>query len=113
MTTRIHTITALVLAGAAIAASPAIAASMTAGNPGPVELTIDRAAPLVLPELTPKALPQVDRQQTRDLFDLDPARALESLGTVTLSSDGSVEEAPPSEGVRAAFEAAVQGSQGG
>jgi hypothetical protein len=113
MPTRIYTITALVLAGAAVAASPAIAAAMTAGNPGPAELTVDRAAPLVLPELTPKALPQVDRAQTRDLFDLDTERALASLGTVTLSSDGTVEEAPPSDGVRAAFEAAIKGSQGG
>jgi hypothetical protein len=115
MTTRTHAITALVLAGAAIAASPAMAAAgLTAGNKGPAELPTDRAAPFSLPAVTPMPTPEVDRSVvSRDILALDPAAALDALTTVTLSRDGTVTQTPPSDALRAAFDTETAGNRGG
>ena len=110
MTSRITTIASLLMIGAALATTPVLAAALTAGNKGEPELVVNRDAPISLPgPITPRPTPQVDAATSRGLFDLDPAAALESLGTVTLSHDGSVEEAPASDALRGIFETAVKG----
>jgi hypothetical protein len=74
---------------------------------------VNRAAPIALPgAVAPKATPMVSGEFSRGLFDLDAAAALAALATMTLSSNGDVEETPASDAVRAAFESEVRGSQG-
>ena len=102
---RIQTILALLVAGAALGAVPALAAEAMPGAHGSAD--VSRAAPQVLlfpGKLTPKALPVVDAiALSRGLFDADPADALESLGTVTLSRDGGTTQTPASDTLRAIF----------
>src|SRR5690606_23143784 len=75
----------LLMIGATLAATPALAQALTAGNKGPSELPPTRSAPLNLPATTPTPMPKVDTSILgRDIFGLDPALLLESLGTVTL-----------------------------
>ena len=103
----------LLMIGAALAATPALAQAVTSGNRGPADVATNRDAPLTLPgTLTPMPTPKVDASTARDIFDLDPAQALDSLGTVTLDRGGDVSEAPASDALRAIFEAAVKGNQG-
>ena len=103
----------LLMIGAALAATPALAQAVTSGNRGPADVATNRDAPLTLPgTLTPMPTPKVDASAARDIFDLDPAQALDSLGTVTLDRGGDVSEAPASDALRAIFEAAVKGNQG-
>ena len=111
MTTRIQSIAVLLMIGAALAASPALAAGAVPGNRGPAEKAQNRDAPLTLPgKISPRPTPRVDAASlSRGIFDEDQVAALASLGTVTFSADGSVVETPASEALRGIFESAVQG----
>ncbi|HZY68413.1 MAG TPA: hypothetical protein VFE52_07485 [Devosia sp.] len=113
MTTRSVKLATILMIGAALAASPVLAQSVTAGNTGPAEIPANRDAPLSIPgELTPMPTPKVDASTTRDIFAMDPAEALASLGTVSLDRSGEVTETEASEALRAAFEAQTQGNSG-
>jgi V8-like Glu-specific endopeptidase len=105
------TISALLL-GVALVATPAFAAGSTAGNKGSGQVAVNRDAPLSLPAgVTPKPVPKVDASTlSRGNLGEDPAAALASMGTVTLSRDGSVAETPASEGMRAILEQEMAGS---
>lgn len=111
MTTRIHSIVALLMIGAALAATPALAAGSVPGNRGPASKAQNRDAPLTLPgRVSPQPTPKVDAASlSRGLFDEDQAAALASLGTVTFSPDGNIVETPASEALRGVFESFVQG----
>jgi hypothetical protein len=110
MTPKIQSVAALLMIGAALAASPALAATSVPGNRGPAQKPQNRDAPLTLPgKVTPHPTPKVDAAALgRGLFD-DEAATLASLGTVTFSADGSVVETPASDALRAIFETAIQG----
>jgi hypothetical protein len=113
MTIRTSKFAALLLVGATLAVTPALAQAVTAGNKGPADIPANRDAPLSLPaNVTPMPTPKVDAATTRDFFAMDPAQALDSLGTVTLDRGGDVTETEPSEALRAAFEAQVKGNKG-
>jgi hypothetical protein len=112
MPSRAQTITALILAGAAVAAAPAVAASMLTGFRGPDEALADRGLPIALPAMTPMPTPQISPDVSRAMFDLDPEKALAALATITRSRDGTVTETPASAGVRAALEEMLKGSTG-
>lgn len=107
----LRTLTTAILLSSALIAAPAFA--QTAGSPGPGEIPATRDAPFSLPgEATPMPPLQVDGSTlSRGPLDLDPAAALESLGTETLSRDGSVESKPASEGLRAILEQEVKGTE--
>jgi len=100
----------LLVVGAALAATPALAAGAVSGHRGSPEEVTNREAPVVLPgKITPMPTPKVDPSTlSRDAF-ADPEAGLASLGTVTLSNDGSVTETPPSDALRGIFEAFVKG----
>ena len=106
-------IVSLLIVGAVLAASPALAQGLTAGNQGPAEIPKNRDAPLNLPaNVEPMPTPKVDAATTRDIFEMDPAQALESLRTITLERGGDTFETPASDALRAAFEAEMKGSKG-
>jgi hypothetical protein len=109
--TRILTIAALLMVGAALAASPVLAADAVPGNKGPADRGFNRDAPLSLPgAVTPLPTPKVDPGATsRGIFDQDEAAGLDGLATLTLNSDGSVTETPASADLRDAFSEAVRG----
>jgi hypothetical protein len=111
MTTPIHSIAVLLMIGAALAATPVLAAGTVEGNRGPTEKPQNRDAPFTLPgNLTPRPTPKVDAASlSRGIFDEDQTAALASLGTVTFSTDGSVVETPASVALRGIFESAIQG----
>lgn len=113
MTIRTSKLVTLLMVGAALAATPALAQAVTSGNKGPADIATNRDAPLVLPgELTANT-PKVDISITRNIFAMDPADALASLTTVTFdSSTGEVTETEASEALRAAFEAQTKGNTG-
>jgi hypothetical protein len=116
MTTRILMIATLLTVSAALAvATPVLAADSTPGYQPPANEAASRAGPLVLPgTATPMPTPQVDGSAvSRDIFGGDPADALDDLGTVTLSNDGTIEELPASDALRAIFAAAVKGYKPG
>ncbi|MBL8597568.1 MULTISPECIES: serine protease [unclassified Devosia] len=99
-----RTLTTAILLGVALAATPAFA--QTAGNAGPAEIPATRDAPFQLPG-DAKATPplQIDSSTlSRGPAALDPAAAIESMGTETLNRDGSTESKPASEGLRAIIE---------
>ena len=83
--------TTAILVGAALVATPVMA--QTAGNAGPAEIPAQRDAPFSLPgDATPAAPLKIDSSTlSRGPAALDPAAALDSMGTETLSKDGSVE----------------------
>lgn len=112
MNTRIQTIAALLMIGAALAATPVLAQSVP-GNKGSADQAQNRDAPLVLPgKINAMPTPKIDAASlSRGIFDADQTAALASLGTVTFSADGSVTEAPASDALRGIFETAVQGRQ--
>ena len=115
MTIRIHTILALLIAGSALVAVPALAADAVSGNRGPSDKPQNRDAPFTLPgRVAPRPTPKVDvATLSRGIFDDDQAGALANLGTVTFSADGSVTETPPSDALRGIFESTVKGHQSG
>jgi hypothetical protein len=105
-------IVSLLVVSAVLAASPALAQALTAGNRGPADVPANRDAPLTLPaNVEPMPTPKVDAATTRDIFAMDPAQALDSLGTVTLSNGGDVTETPASDALRSAFETAMKGNK--
>ena len=110
MTTRIHSILALVTIGAALVAAPALAAGSVEGAKAGGDVTINRDAPLTLPgPIVAKATPHVDTSSlSRGLFGDDPAAALDSLGTTTMARDGSISETPASDVMRGIFESTVE-----
>ena len=110
-TTKLGGIPALLL-GVALLATPAFAAGSVAGHQGTAAPATNRDAPLTLPgKVAPKPVPKVDASTlSRGPLALDPAAAVESMGTVTLAHDGSVSEQPASEGLRGILETAMQGS---
>lgn len=113
MTIRTIKLATILMVGAALAASPVLAQALTAGNQGPAEVPANRDAPFTLPgTLTPMPTPVVDAATTRDIFAMDPAQALESLGTVSLDRSGEVSETPASDALRAAFENETKGHIG-
>ena len=113
MTIRSAKLATILMVGAAFAASPVLAQALTAGNTGPADVPQNRDAPFTLPgQLNPMPTPKVDAATTRDLFAMDPAQALESLGTVSLDRSGEISETPASDALRAAFENEVKGNTG-
>ena len=112
MTTRLYSIIALVSIGAALAATPVLAAGgAVPGAQASGSATVNRDAPLTLPgRIVAKATPRVDPATlSRGIFAGDSDAALDSLGTVTLSRDGTIAETPASDVMRGIFETTVQG----
>ncbi len=87
MTTRIQSIAVLLMIGAALAATPVLAADAVPGNKGPADKGINRDAPVSLPaNITPLPTPKVDPGSlSRGIFEQDEAAGLDGLGTLTLS----------------------------
>lgn len=113
MTIRSAKIATFLMIGAALAASPVLAQALTAGNTGPADIPVSRDAPLTLPgELTPMPTPKVDISTVRDIFGLDSAQALDSLGTVSVDRSGDVTETEASDALRAAFATETKGNTG-
>jgi hypothetical protein len=115
MTIRTSKLATILMVGAALAATPVLAQAMsnaTIGNRGLAEIPTNRAAPLVLPGEVQTLTPKVDVSVTRDIFDMDAAEALDSLGTVTFDRNGDVTETAASEALRAAFETQTKGNKG-
>ena len=110
MTTRLRSIAVLLMIGAALAATPVLAADMVDGNKGPADKSINRGAPVVLPaNLKPLPTPKVEAGSlSRGIFGADPAAALDSLATLTISSDGTVDETPASGDLRDIFSQEVK-----
>jgi V8-like Glu-specific endopeptidase len=101
-------LTTVVLLTTALAAGSAFA--QTAGNTGPAEIPATRDAPFSLPgEASPMPPLQVDSSALSR--SLDPAGAVESMGTETLNRDGSTESKEASEGLRAIIEQEMKGSE--
>lgn len=111
MTTRLYSIIALLSIGAALAATPVLAADSVAGAKATGGATVNRDAPLTLPgKIVAKATPHVDPATlSRGIFASDTEAALQSLGTVTLSRDGTIAETAPSDTMRGIFESTVEG----
>ena len=113
MTIRTSKLATILMVGAALAATPVLAQAVTAGNEGPAEIPKTRDAPLTLPgALNPMPTPRVDASLTRDIFAMDPAQALDSLGTVSLDRSGDVTETEASDALRSAFENETKGHTG-
>ncbi|MBL8597973.1 MAG: hypothetical protein J0I48_05360 [Devosia sp.] len=113
MTIRTAKLATILMIGAALAATPVLAQAVTAGNQGPAEIPANRDAPFSLPgSLNPMPTPKVDAATTRDIFAMDPAQALDSLGTVSLDRTGDVTETEASDALRAAFETETKGHTG-
>ena len=113
MTIRTAKLATILMVAAALAATPVLAQGITAGNKGPAEIPANRDAPFSLPgNATPMPTPKVDASTVRDVFGLDPAQALASLGTVSFSKDGEVTETDASDAMRAAFELETKGHTG-
>lgn len=113
MSTRLYSIIALLSIGAALAAGPALAADFVAGAKASADVGVNRDAPLTLPgPIVAKATPKIDTASlSRGIFAGDTDAALESLGTVTLSRDGTTAETPASDTLRGIFESSVDGSK--
>lgn len=110
MTSHIRSIAVLLMIGAALAATPVLAADAVAGNKGPAEKPANRDAIVSLPSATPMPTPKVDAGSlSRGFFDQDAAAALDGLATLSVSSDGSTSETAASGDLRDAFNEAVQG----
>jgi len=113
MTIRTAKLATILMIGAALAATPVLAQAVTTGNQGPAEIPANRDAPFSLPgSLNPMPTPKVDAATTRDIFAMDPAQALDSLGTVSLDRTGDVTETEASDALRAAFETETKGHTG-
>ena len=113
MTIRTINLATILMVGAALAATPVLAQAVTAGNKGPAEVPANRDAPFSLPgHASPMPTPRVDASTVRDIFGMDPAQALDSLGTVSIARDGEVTETEASDAMRAAFETETKGHTG-
>jgi hypothetical protein len=113
MTIRTIKLATILMVGAALAATPVLAQAVTAGNRGPAEVPANRDAPFSLPgQASPMPTPRVDASTVRDIFGMDPAQALDSLGTVSIARDGEVTETEASDAMRAAFETETKGHTG-
>jgi V8-like Glu-specific endopeptidase len=112
MQTRALTSIPLLLLSAALIAGPAFAADTMAGGKGSAAAGASRDAPLTLPaKAAPRPVPKIDPASlARGPLALDPAAALDSMGTVTLSRDGSVSRQPASTGMRAILDEEMKGS---
>ena len=110
MTTRIRSIAVLLMIGAALAATPVLAADSVDGNRGPADKGINRGAPVVLPaRMKPLPTPKVEPGSlSRGIFGADPAAALDSLATLTITPGGTVEETPASGDLRDVFNEEVK-----
>lgn len=110
--TKIKLISALVVT--TLAVTPALAAGVTAGNRGPSDISVSRAAPISLPgKATPKPTPHVDPATlSRGFFDMTGEEALAGLATLTLSPGGEVDETPASDALRGILEDEMAGNHG-
>ena len=110
MTTRLQSIAALLMIGAALGAAPSLAATTSIpSNQGPADKPSNRAAPSALPG-RPRAhtVHLVDPAAIgRGIFGDDAASSLDSLTTVTRGADGSVSETPASDTLRGIFETSI------
>ena len=112
MTSHIRSIAVLLMIGAALAATPVLAADTVAGNRGPAEKPANRDAIVSFPAATPMPTPKVDATSlSRGFFDQDEAAALDGLATLSVSSDGTTSETAASGDLRDAFNEAVKGHQ--
>ena len=108
---QLRAMTTAILLGAALLATPVLA--QTAGNKGPADIPANRDAPFALPgEAKPMPPLKIDASTlSRGPLALDPAAALESMGTETLNRDGTIDSKPASEGLRAILEKEMKGSE--
>jgi len=114
MPNRISTSLAGLLVVTTLVATPASATNSVAGSKGQGAADgVNRAAPFTPPgKAVPMPVPQVDPSSlSRGPLALDLAAATESMGTITLSSDGSVSEQPASEGLRGILDTEIKGSK--
>jgi hypothetical protein len=112
MTIRTTTLATILMTASALAAGPALAQS-TGGFTGPADTASYRAAPLTPPAgIAPLPTPRVDAATARDIFGLDPAQLLDSVGTVTMERGGDVFETPASDAQRALIDAHIAGHRG-
>ena len=110
MTSHIRSIAVLLMIGAALAATPVLAADSVAGNQGPADKPANRDVLVSLPAATPKPTPKVDAGAlSRGLFDQDSATALDGLATLSVNAGGETSETPASGDLRDAFNEAGQG----
>ena len=110
MTSHIRSIAVLLMIGAALAATPVLAADAVAGNQGPENKPANRDVLVSLPAATPKPTPKVEAGAlSRGFFDLDSATALDGLATLSVNAGGETSETPASGVLRDAFNEAVQG----
>jgi len=109
---RALTIVSALAIGATLIAAPVLAADAVAGSKGAGAASTNRDAPVSLPaKAVPKPLPTIDPSTlSRGPLALDPAAALDSMGTVTMNRDGSVSEQPASAGLRGILESEMKGS---
>jgi V8-like Glu-specific endopeptidase len=107
----LRSISTAILLTVALSAAPALA--QTAGNAGPAEIPANRDAPFSLPgDATATPPLKIDSSTlSRGPAALDPAAALESMGTETLNKDGTTESKAASEGMRAILEKASPPSE--
>ncbi|MEO6013540.1 MAG: serine protease [Devosia sp.] len=107
----LRTMTTAILLSAALVATPAFA--QTSGSKGPAEVPANRDAPFTLPgDAKPMPPLQIDASTlSRGPLALDPAAALDSMGTETLNRDGTTSSAAASEGLRAILEKEMKGSE--
>jgi V8-like Glu-specific endopeptidase len=107
----LRSISTAILLTAALSAAPAFA--QTAGNAGPADIPANRDAPFSLPGDASATPPlKIDSSTlSRGPAALDPAAALESMGTETLNKDGTTESKAASEGMRAILEKASPPSE--
>lgn len=110
-TSSLTTISALML-GVALIATPVFAADSVAGGKATGHATVTRDAPLTLPaKATPKDELKVDASTlSRGILGMDTDAAIASMGTVTLSRDGTVAETPAPQGLRDIITQEVKGS---
>jgi hypothetical protein len=98
--------TTIALLMVAATAGTALAATVSPPSQGSRDFDTSRAVPINLPPATARPTPQVDLDaMNRALVDA------EAYTTVTLSRDGSTEETPASDALRAILDK-MAGSQG-
>ena len=89
MTSHIRSVAVLLMIGAALAATPVLAADTVSGYRGPAEKPANRDAIVSLPAATPMPTPKVDAASlSRGFFDQDEGAALDGLATLSVSPNG-------------------------